>query len=390
VGVEKQAISGDGAFVHLVGGEWVEIKTLAIGEVTRNRRGEVCTQHLSYFSRLSDATRFEEAALLETHRQGLEGASEVCAVQDGAEWLQGLVDYHRADAVRILDFAHASEYINDMWQAVQAAGGSLPARWFQGVLHRLKHQGPARVLRHLRWLAARYPSSLMQENLTYVQKREAHMQYPTYQEAGWPIGSGSVESANKLVVEARLKGAGMRLPSSERQPHAGAAQCRVQSRVEADLGGLSGTSTSVMRSAAPSNQSATAGACPVGPRHLGCTAASAVSSFSCCFLCTGSCCQQCKASTSSSWVWLFLAQTLSPTPSFYPWGCRKGLCKKMKHTLHSMGSRETLEGRKTRSVDSKAMSFRWMEKRDSPRRTLLFAINRGKKYGIGSSRKMTR
>ena len=43
-----------------------------------------------------------------------------------------------------------------------------------------------------------------------MQKREAHMQYPSYQEAGWPIGSGSVESANKLVVEARLKGAGMR------------------------------------------------------------------------------------------------------------------------------------------------------------------------------------
>jgi hypothetical protein len=66
------------------------------------------------------------------------------------------------------------------------------------------------VLRHVRWLAARYPSSLIQEKLAYLQKREAHMQYPTYQEAGWPIGSGSVESANKLVVEARLKGAGMR------------------------------------------------------------------------------------------------------------------------------------------------------------------------------------
>jgi hypothetical protein len=36
------------------------------------------------------------------------------------------------------------------------------------------------------------------------------MHYPTYQEMGWPIGSGSVESDNKLVVEARLKGAGMR------------------------------------------------------------------------------------------------------------------------------------------------------------------------------------
>ena len=72
------------------------------------------------------------------------------------------------------------------------------------------HQGPARVLTHLAWLAARYPSPLLREKLTYLQKREAHMQYPTYQAAGWPIGSGSVESANKLVVEARLKGAGMR------------------------------------------------------------------------------------------------------------------------------------------------------------------------------------
>ncbi len=208
-GAEKQALSADGAMVHLVGGEWVEVKTLAIGEVTRNRRGEVCTQHLSYCSRLSDATSFEEATLLQTHRRGLSRATEVCAVQDGAEWLQGLTDYHRADAVRILDFAYAAEYINNIGQAVQAAGGRLPAAWLEGVLHQLKHQGPARVLKHLAWLAARDPSQTIQDKLAYLQKREAHMQYPTYQEAGWPIGSGSVESPNKLVVEARLKGAGM-------------------------------------------------------------------------------------------------------------------------------------------------------------------------------------
>ena len=148
--------------------------------------------------------------LVETHRRGLERATEVCAVQDGAEWLQGLVDYHRADAVRILDFAHAAEYVNEIGQAAGAAGGRLPAKWLEGVLHRLKHQGPHRVLTHLAWLAARYPSPTMQEKLAYLQKREAHMQYPTYQAAGWPIGSGSVESANKVVVEARLKGAGMR------------------------------------------------------------------------------------------------------------------------------------------------------------------------------------
>jgi len=209
-GADKQAMSGDGAFVHLVGGEWVEVKTLTIGEVTRTKRGEVCMQQISSFSRLAEAEHFAEAALVETHRRGLERAAEVCAVQDGAEWLQGLVDYHRADAVRILDFAHAASAVSDIGEAVRAAGGRLPAKWLEGVLHRLKHQGPQRVLTHLARLTARYPSEASQEKLTYLQKREAHMQYPIYQAAGWPIGSGSVESANKVVVEARLKGAGMR------------------------------------------------------------------------------------------------------------------------------------------------------------------------------------
>ena len=194
-GGDKQAMSGDGAYVLLVGGEWVEVKTLTIGEVTRNSHGEVAIEHISSCSRLADAERFAEAALVETHRRGVERATEVCAVQDGAQWRPRLVDSHRADAVRILDFAHAAEYINEIGQAVQAEGGRLPARWLEGVLHRLKHQGPQRVLRHLRWLAARSPSRTVQANLAYLQKREAHMQYPTYQAAGWPIGSGSVESA---------------------------------------------------------------------------------------------------------------------------------------------------------------------------------------------------
>src|SRR5712692_5082133 len=64
-GADKQTMSGDGAFVLLVGGEWVEVKTLTIGEVTRNSRGEVCIQQVSSCSRLADAERFAEATLVE-------------------------------------------------------------------------------------------------------------------------------------------------------------------------------------------------------------------------------------------------------------------------------------------------------------------------------------
>ena len=50
---------------------------------------------------------------------------------------------------------------------------------------------------------------MVSEHLEYLEKRRDQIRYAEFIAAGLPIGSGIVESANKLVVEARLKGAGM-------------------------------------------------------------------------------------------------------------------------------------------------------------------------------------
>jgi hypothetical protein len=209
-GAERQAISADGAFVPLVGGEWAEVKTLVGASVVQTKEGEADTAQVSSFSRLADVETFSQQALVELHRRGVDRARAVCAVTDGAEWLQGFIDDHCPKAVRILDFAHAAEYVSAMGQLATEAGSVMGPTWLEQQLHDLKHEGPKPVLIQLRLLPARYPTvALLREKLAYLEKREAHMQYPTYHEAGWPIGSGMVESANKLVVEARLKGAGM-------------------------------------------------------------------------------------------------------------------------------------------------------------------------------------
>ena len=46
-------------------------------------------------------------------------------------------------------------------------------------------------------------------SLEYLEKRRGQIRYAEFHAEGYPIGSGAVESANKLVVEARLKGSGM-------------------------------------------------------------------------------------------------------------------------------------------------------------------------------------
>jgi hypothetical protein len=212
-GPQQQFLSVDGAMVPLVGGEWAEVKTMVIGEVLPPKlvKGEqlIQTSRHSYFSRLTDATTFTRLALVETQRRGVETAQAVAAVSDGAEWVQGFIDYHRQDAVRILDFPHASEYLNQIAQALWGSQEPQKQSWLHEQLLKLKEQGATMLatLRHQLGPQALHPD--MTNAWAYLEKRLAHMDYPTFQEQGWPIGDGAVESANKLVVEARLKGSGM-------------------------------------------------------------------------------------------------------------------------------------------------------------------------------------
>jgi hypothetical protein len=131
------------------------------------------------------------------------------------------IDLHRPDALRILDFPHAAEHLNLLIEALQQAGVDLPANAFDRSLHILKHRGPGLLLRWCdRLPAGVQEQETVQRQLNYFRKRTALMQYPQYQQQGWPIGSGMVESANKLLVQARLKGAGMRFRKEPCQPDA--------------------------------------------------------------------------------------------------------------------------------------------------------------------------
>ncbi|MGH2478249.1 MAG: ISKra4 family transposase [Ktedonobacteraceae bacterium] len=204
-------VSPDGAMVPLGGGRWGEVKTVVVGKVEAvGSQAEIHSTQLSYFSRMEPAAPFTEHASGELLRRGVDQAKQVCAVMDGAEWIDGFVDYQRQDALRILDFAHAAEYVSDIGQLAQAAGSVLPSDWLPKQLHELKHHGPSAVLREVERLRDQHPElEEVRTKVSYLQKRESRMQYPQYQAAGWPIGSGIVESGNKVVMQARMKGPGM-------------------------------------------------------------------------------------------------------------------------------------------------------------------------------------
>ena len=215
-GPARQQLSVDGAMVPLRHGEWAEVKTLVIGTI--EELGVKHARDLSYFSRMLDQQSFGRLATVETHRRGTERAGTACAVVDGAEWQQKFIDLHWPEAVRILDWCHAAEYLARAGQAAFGTGTGEASEWLGIQLHQLKHGEPEAALRSLSGLCRELAGGgeqsgealkTVKSSLEYLKKRKGQIRYAEFQAQGYPIGSGAVESANKLVVEARLKGSGM-------------------------------------------------------------------------------------------------------------------------------------------------------------------------------------
>ena len=130
------------------------------------------------------------------------------ALGDGADWLRRLYKEWFPNAVRIVDFFHAAEYL---WAAAQGRHRNDPKaakRWAEKQCRRLEAGRMDDVL-----AALRRPGAGAEERakaIRYLSERRGRMRYDEYRSLGLPIGSGRVEAACKTVVGRRMKCTGMR------------------------------------------------------------------------------------------------------------------------------------------------------------------------------------
>jgi hypothetical protein len=201
--------------VPLVGGTWGEVRMLAIGalDTSADPASDGRATDLSYFARLTDAATFTRLATVETHRRGTERAAAVAGVVDGALWCQTFLDVQCHDAARILDIGHALAALGQVAQAVHGSGTDGASAWLGAQAHALRHGDEDAVLAELldQMTLASTPGirDVVEETYGYLAARQEQLRYARFRAAGYPIGSGCVESANKLVVQARLTGGGM-------------------------------------------------------------------------------------------------------------------------------------------------------------------------------------
>jgi len=212
---EVMVVSMDGAMVNIRGEGWKEVKTVAISalETVPNEetgQPEVRLTRHSYRAGLWEAKAFAKQQWAEGCRRGLERAKQVVSVNDGAVWIWLIVQMCWAPCVEILDWWHLVE---KLWEVAPVwFGQQEAAHWVESQKSHLWHSQIRQVIRAIRHLCPRgllLPEKV-RSTVGYIFNHRGRMRYQQFREAGYPIGSGTVESACKLVMQERMKQAGMR------------------------------------------------------------------------------------------------------------------------------------------------------------------------------------
>jgi hypothetical protein len=135
----------------------------------------------------------------------------IVIVGDGAEWIWNRVSMFPSRC-EILDFWHAIEHAWDFARLQYGDGSKLAYRWVHRIAQDLR---AGRVLKVIARLKTLQPINAeahekLQDLIRYYTNNAQRMHYDKYLRLGYGIGSGSVESAHKQVVHARMRQAGMR------------------------------------------------------------------------------------------------------------------------------------------------------------------------------------
>ena len=205
-------VSMDGVLVHTYDG-WKEYKLGAlyttITHVPHHRPDQpvLRAQDASFVGDFADPQTFGRALWCEAARRGVLGAGEVVVLGDGAHWIWHLAAEHFPEALQIVDWYHATQYLWQVANAVYGEGTDLAKQWAKARRDELWDGRVADVLAAFR--AQAHVGKPVQEAITYYTNNRERMRYPEYRARGIQIGSGVVESGCNHVIGARLKQAGM-------------------------------------------------------------------------------------------------------------------------------------------------------------------------------------
>jgi len=194
----------DGSMLFTREEGWKEIK---VGRVfsgkdcaqVQEKRNEIVQSH--YVCHLGEHREF-----LKKFECYVEDYTKKVCIADGAIWIWNWAEDTYPEMIQILDFYHAIEKLSG-YATEQITDIKQRAQWVDKQKELLLDNKAETVLKTIGQQQGLTEAAEKQRKavLSYYENNLKRMQYKTFREAGYMIGSGPIESAHRNVVQQRLK-----------------------------------------------------------------------------------------------------------------------------------------------------------------------------------------
>jgi hypothetical protein len=207
----------DAAKVHTRGDgihPWRDLKLGAWFEArgkppkTLDDQWRIQAENIHYFADICPAAEFGSLMWATGVHHHAQLAQELVILGDGAEWIWKLVAEHFPQAVQILDWFHATEYLMPVAKAafsIEEAQKEWVTQTKQALWDGMIDEVITASLDLIRTEDRSDPAFVAAR---YFDQNRHRMDYPAYRKEGYQIGSGTIESAAKQISMMRLKVAG--------------------------------------------------------------------------------------------------------------------------------------------------------------------------------------
>jgi hypothetical protein len=193
------------------GSTWRENKTVIAftdKDMIKRKDGSHIIIKKEYAAFIGSAEKFRGYVLNTAINAGYGKTQEVVIIGDGAAWIRNMGKELFPEAVQILDLYHLKENIYSYAKHKFSHNEKEYVQWAETFIDKIEKGETQEALLMLPE-EEKLPTNVV--NLrTYINNNIDKIDYPKYKEKGYFVGSGAIESANKVILQRRLKQAGMR------------------------------------------------------------------------------------------------------------------------------------------------------------------------------------
>ena len=195
------------------GSTWREMKLGLIftdaDVITRSDGNHIITQkeYVSYFGSVNE---FKKHVFAAAARAGYGLIKEVVVIGDGAQWIWNMCEELFPDAVQILDFYHLSENAHNYARFIYPEDEVRRKAWVKKALTAVENGDIDKAIKLVEEKKIEKLPDTVVNFPTYINNNKHRINYRELKQKSYYIGSGAIESANKMVIQQRMKQSGMR------------------------------------------------------------------------------------------------------------------------------------------------------------------------------------